>query len=131
VNSGGTPGRLSLATVVTVAACVAQAGCSATSESAIQPAIGNWAAHPSMIYQYRLPVTASSKPVRTLGPTKANYLGVGDPISGGFNKSNTKLALMDGLGWLNVGKVGPNTWKIVLSQNFQSPSGAAFTPSDK
>lgn len=88
------------------------------------------------VLQYHLPVTSSSKPYRTLGPTALNALGLGEPISGGFNESDSMVALADAFEWLDVGKVTPNTWKAVSSPNFNSGvafmlNSAAYTPSDK
>jgi hypothetical protein len=82
-------------------------------------------------YQYHLPVMPSSTPFHQLGPTKANYIGFGDPVSGGFNKSESNIAFGDADDWVDMGAVHSNKWKAVLSQSFQSPMGAAFTPSDK
>lgn len=83
-------------------------------------------------YQYKLPVTPSSTPIDTLGPTRKNVFGDGDPISGGFNKTETNLAFGDGYGWLDVGTVKKNKWTAETSINFGPYlEGAAYTPSDK
>ena len=83
-------------------------------------------------YQVKLPVTPSSEPINTLGPTVHNIFGYGDPISGGFNETETNLAIGDGDGWLDVGTVKTNKWKAKLSTAFPPwLDGAAYTPSDK
>ncbi len=68
--------------------------------------------------QYRLPVTPSSAPINTLGRTHHNIFGYGDPISGGFNETETNLAFGDGGGWLDVGTVKTNKWTTKLSTAF-------------
>lgn len=84
------------------------------------------------IAQYHLPLSPSGTPYNVLGPTPQNAFGIGDPVSGGFNKAETKLAIGDTGGWLDVGKVSSNTWSAVASPNFYSGlNGAAYTPSDK
>ncbi len=56
------------------------------------------------VYQYRLPVTPASKPFRILGPTPAGFSQGGQawasPITGGFNKAGTKVAIGDANGGL-------------------------------
>jgi hypothetical protein len=86
------------------------------------------------ILQYHFPV--SGTPYNTLGPTPLNTLGLGQPIAGGFNQTDSKLALADALEWLDIGKVTGNTWKAVSNPNFNAGlsfllNGAAYTPSDK
>ncbi|HEX4013355.1 MAG TPA: hypothetical protein VHX17_05610 [Candidatus Cybelea sp.] len=84
------------------------------------------------IAQYHLPLSASGKPFHTLGPTRQNAFGIGDPISGAFNKNDSKMAIGDTGGWLDIGKVSNNGWSDVASPNFYSGiDGAAYTPSDK
>jgi hypothetical protein len=68
---------------------------------------------------------------RLLGPTVTNVAGSGEPVSGGFNKANTAQADGDASGWLDVGKVVPNTYAGIASINFSAPEGAAYSPSDK
>jgi hypothetical protein len=83
-----------------------------------------------LTYQYHLPVTRNSTPFNTLGPTTMDKQGYGFPISGGFNKTESALALSDKYGWIDVGEVSANTWK--RQPNGLCPcGGAAFTPSDK
>ncbi len=81
--------------------------------------------------QYDLPLSPSGSPFNTLGPTPENLFGDGDPVSGGFNKNDTKMALGDAYGWLDKGTVSTNKWKAVTSVDLEAPEGAAFTPSDK
>lgn len=57
--------------------------------------------------------------------------GLGDPIAGGFNKAETKLALGDDDGWVDKGTLSTNKWKTATSIDFVTPEGAAYTPSDK
>jgi hypothetical protein len=84
------------------------------------------------ISQYHLPLAPGGTPFKTLGPTPLNAFGVGDPVSGGFNKAESKLALADSVGWLDLGQYPANKWTIVGSPNFISGlEGAAYTPSDK
>lgn len=84
------------------------------------------------IYVYTLPLSPSGSPSQTLGPTPVDYLGFGEPVSGGYNKTDSELAIGDAYGWLDLGKVSSNKWKDVdtvdLVGNVQ---GAAYTPSDK
>lgn len=84
------------------------------------------------IAQYHLPLAPSGTPFDTLGPTLLNAFGIGDPVAGGFNKGDTKIAVGDTGGWLDTGKLAANTWSAVASPNFYSGiDGAAYTPSDK
>jgi hypothetical protein len=81
--------------------------------------------------QYDLPLSPSGSPFNTLGPTPENLFGDGDPVAGGFNKGDTKLALGDAYGWLDKGTVSTNKWQTVTNDDLESPEGAAYTPSDK
>ena len=84
------------------------------------------------ISQYRLPLSPNGSPFNILGPTHLNAFGIGDPVSGGFNQADSKLAIGDTGGWLDVGKVSSNGWSQVANPNFYSGiEGAAYTPSDK
>ncbi len=84
------------------------------------------------ILQYHLPLSASGKPFNVLGPTRLNAFGIGDPVSGTFNQAETKSAIGDASGWLDIGNVRSNRWSDVASPNFYSGiEGAAYTPSDK
>jgi hypothetical protein len=86
-----------------------------------------------LIYQFDLPVTSSSTPVRTLGPTKTNASGLGDPIFGSFNKADNEFVIGD-VSWIDVGHVGGknNHWLVVTNSNFSAGVGAAaYSPSDK
>lgn len=84
------------------------------------------------IAQYHLPLSPSGKPFNVLGPTRQNAFGIGDPVSGGFNQAETKMAIGDTGGWFDIGGVSSNSWSLVSSPNFYSGiSGAAYTPSDK
>jgi hypothetical protein len=87
-------------------------------------------------YQYHLPVTSTSQPFNTLGPTAANGEGLGNPVAGGFNASETEFALGDGYGWFDVGTLPSNKWKDVATNDCPPEfaygcAGMAFTPSDK
>jgi hypothetical protein len=84
------------------------------------------------ISQYALPLSPSGAPFHTLGPIPQNAFEVGDPVAGGFNKAETKLAYGDTGGWIDIGNVLENKWTAVASPNFYSGlEGAAYTPSDK
>jgi hypothetical protein len=65
-----------------------------------------------MIYRYHLPVKTHSKPFQTLGPTDKDLWGEGQPDTGGFNRDDTKVALGDEFGWLDIGTVATNSWKV-------------------
>jgi len=81
------------------------------------------------IAQYSLPgLTAGA----VLGPTLENAFGCGDPVSGGYNKTDTQQADGDACGWVDQGVVASNKWKATAGIDFTGgPEGAAFTPSDK
>ncbi|HTV74053.1 MAG TPA: hypothetical protein VME66_10140 [Candidatus Acidoferrales bacterium] len=84
------------------------------------------------IYQYELPVTSASAPLKTLGPTASGFDSWGQPITGGFNKAETRLALGDQFGWLNVGATASNIWTGALNVDFLPyVLGASYTPSDR
>ena len=80
------------------------------------------------ISQYALPALTLTD---TLGPTLQNAFGCGDPVSGGFNKTDAMQADGDACGWVDVGKISSNKWKSVPGVEFSGLEGAAFTPSDK
>jgi hypothetical protein len=84
------------------------------------------------ISQYTMPVTSSSQPEKTLGPTPMNVLGAGQPIGLGFNAHDKAIAAGDSAGWLDLGTTATNKWKAVPSINLGDyVPGAAYTPSDK
>jgi hypothetical protein len=84
------------------------------------------------ISQYNLPLSPSGTPFKVLGPTYINAFGLGDPVSGGFNKTEKEIAIGDASGWLDLGNAATNSWHGVGSPNFYSGlNGAAYTPSDK
>lgn len=85
------------------------------------------------IYQYRLPLTPASKPFNTLGPTATGLsAALGQPNTGGFNRAETKIAIGDYGGWVNLGTVASNRWTAKLSmQLLPQPVSAAYTPSDR
>jgi hypothetical protein len=57
---------------------------------------------------------------------------LGDPIAGGFNPGDARIAIGDEKGWLDVGTVKTNKWQTVASPYFRDGlMGAAYTPSDK
>jgi hypothetical protein len=83
------------------------------------------------ISQYALPWVTSELPINVLGPTLQES-GKGVPISGGFDLSETRLALGDGMGWLDLGDVAENKWTVAAKNNLGSSAfGAAYVPSDK
>lgn len=84
--------------------------------------------------QYALPWTPSESPLDVLGPTYENLAGCGDPVSGGFNQKDSRQALGDACGWLDVGKIkkkGKSRYAAVTNPNFAGLEGAAYVPSDK
>ncbi len=84
------------------------------------------------VSQYHLPLSPSGTPFSVLGPTFLNAFGIGDPVSGGFNETETKMAIGDTGGWLDIGSVSGNAWSAVANPNFYSGiEGAAYSPSDK
>ncbi len=83
-------------------------------------------------YQYHLPVTTASKPFNTIGPTQANVEGLGAPVTGGFDSSDSKVVFGDAYGWIDRCVVSTNKCKAVANSNFpDGAGGAAYTPSDK
>jgi hypothetical protein len=82
-----------------------------------------------LIYQYHLPASSSSTPFRTLGPTKTNSSGYGDPDGMGFNQADTKIICGDAYGWFDVGIIKTNKWSMLTTPYSTGP--AAYTPSDK
>lgn len=83
-------------------------------------------------YQYRLPVTASSTPFASFGPTATNVQGLGDPIGGGMNATDTQMMFGDAEGWLDRCTISANKCNALANINFPGgSSGAAYTPSDK
>ncbi len=83
------------------------------------------------IYQYKLPLTPTSRPLNSLGPTTIINSG-GFPTSGSFNKTETGLVLGDSAGWVNIGTIPSNRWKSPLNLRFFPATGAAsYTPSDR
>jgi hypothetical protein len=83
--------------------------------------------------RYHLPISPSSTPFRTLGPTAPNYFGLGDPVAGGFNASGLRIGLGDAYGWIDVGRtLHFNKWRDVATTSCAfGCDGFAFTPSDK
>ncbi len=82
--------------------------------------------------RYHLPISPSSTPFRTLGPTAPNFIGLGDPVAGGFNQSDSMLGLGDAYGWIDVGTNRSNKWSDVATTSCAfGCEGFAFTPSDK
>jgi hypothetical protein len=84
-----------------------------------------------VIYQYKLPLSPGGKPFKTLGPTKTNKLGYGDPVSGGFNQGDTRVAQGDAYNFIDSGNVAKNYWLKRTNTSVYEPEGAAYTPSDK
>jgi hypothetical protein len=81
--------------------------------------------------QYKLPLAPSGSPFNILGPTRVNRWGFGEPVTGGFNKSETKLVFADLYNWLDVGTVSTNKWSTKQNTSIIQPEGAAYTPSDR
>lgn len=84
------------------------------------------------VSQYRQPLAAGGKPFAVAGPTPTTVFGVGNPVSGGFDQSDAKMAIGDSGGWTDLGSLASNAWKTPANLNFYSGvEGAAYTPSDK
>ncbi|HEY2473242.1 MAG TPA: hypothetical protein VGI19_00430 [Candidatus Cybelea sp.] len=82
------------------------------------------------VTQYALPWTGS--PIGSLGPTQIPAIGVADPISGGFDRSDSKIIIGDGYGWLDGINAKTNAAKVrSTAVCADGCGGAAFTPSDK
>ncbi len=81
--------------------------------------------------QYKLPLAASGSPFNILGPTRLNRWGFGEPVTGGFNKTETKLVFADLYNWLDLGVVATNKWAAKQNTGIIQPEGAAYTPSDR
>ena len=82
------------------------------------------------VTQYALPWTGV--PLQTLGPTLTPPFGAGDPVTGGFNRNDSKMIVGDAYGWLDGIALKSNTAKIQSTADCSSGcQGAAFTPSDK
>jgi len=82
------------------------------------------------VTQYALPWTGV--PLRTLGPTHTPSAGEGDPVSGGFNRKDSKMIIGDAYGWLDE-ITKSNTVKIRAAGEECAGGchGAAYTTSDK
>jgi len=80
--------------------------------------------------EYALPLTPSSMPIATYGPTLADLNGCGDPTSGGFNSAATKQVQGDAYGWSDLTNTNTNvsaaTWNI---DDLPSVPGAAYAAS--
>jgi hypothetical protein len=82
--------------------------------------------------RYHLPISPSSSPYRTIGPTAVNFFGLGDPVAGGFNPRDSRFGLGDAYGWLDVGRLPANQWRDIATTSCAfGCEGFAFTPSDK
>jgi hypothetical protein len=97
--------------------------------------VGNGGSTLSVIDQDARTISRYSLPglgaLSALGPTKMNLLGQGDPVAGGYNSTDTSIAIGDAYGWLDYGTVSSNLWKTTKNTSLGLPEGAAFTPSDK
>jgi hypothetical protein len=84
------------------------------------------------ICQLAMPVFAGETCSTLLGPTKQDFLGLGDPVSGDYNLAHNKLAQGDAYSWLDdTANVSGNIWKIKSGSSLIAPEGAAYTPSDR
>ncbi len=84
------------------------------------------------ICQLAMPASSGEVCSRTLGPTKADFMGLGNPVSGDFNLTQTKLAEGDAYGWLDTSvDLSSNIWKDKQNPGLLEPEGAAYTPSDR
>ena len=67
----------------------------------------------------------------TIGPTKLNAEGQGDPVAGGFNSADSVIGFGDASGWDDTCTTA-SLCKILSSANLPyGAEGYAFTPSDK
>jgi hypothetical protein len=83
------------------------------------------------VSQYALPWIKNELPFNVLGPT-LRRTHKGQPVSGGFDRSDANLALGDAESWIDVGNVGTNRWSVVRSRHIETGVfGAAYVPSDK
>jgi hypothetical protein len=82
-----------------------------------------------MVTPYALPWTGSAG--AALGPTKTNALGVGDPVAGGWNSTDSTMAIGDAYGWLDSITSGNKVKTAATINCSDGCEGAAFTPSDK
>lgn len=77
-----------------------------------------------LIYQF----TGSGSNSGKIGPI--GHLG--HPISGSFNATDTRIAIGDEKGWLDVGNLQKNQWNTVVNPYFRDGlMGAAYAQSDK
>lgn len=82
-----------------------------------------------VVDQYHLPVAVNATPFNISGPIG---FGVGLPVSGAFDSTDTKMVVGDALDWLDRGNIVTDTWKVSRAPTFTSGlGGAAYTPSDK
>lgn len=83
------------------------------------------------ISQYALPWVTSETPFNILGPT-LQEMGKGQPVSGGFDRSDRHFALGDADGWIDFGDVAANKWSVAGKKRLASGAlGAAYVLSDK
>jgi hypothetical protein len=77
-----------------------------------------------LVYQF----TTTGSQTGKLGPIGR----LGDPISGGFSADDSKIAVGDDKGWLDVGNLKSNKWTVVQNVYFRDGlMGAAYAISDK
>jgi hypothetical protein len=81
--------------------------------------------------RYALPWTGEQ--LHSLGPTKENLSGYGEPVMGGFNQGDASQALGDVYGWIDIERVAKHKRSAVANYNFsyENVFGAAYVPSDK
>ena len=80
-------------------------------------------------YEYKLPVTASSSPVATFGPTQQGLGSTGDPVSGGWNSGSTELAQGDCYGWVDLISSGNTVSTAITIDDLPCLLGAAYASS--
>ena len=67
-----------------------------------------------------------------LGPTATDIEGLGDPVSGGFNSTDTKVGFGDAYGWADACTIATMICKVHPSADMPDGSqGFAYQPSDK
>lgn len=81
-------------------------------------------------YVYGLPFNPSGTPT-ALGPTQKNLVGCGEPIVGGWNSGEVKIAIGDACGWVDTITSGNDATKAIANINFSGVAAAGYSPSDR
>jgi hypothetical protein len=84
-----------------------------------------------LTYEYALPLTSSSTPLATFGPTATGIAGYGDPVAGGWNSPISTLVQGDAYGWLDVTTAANVNTAVVNIDDLPSLEGAAYSKSNQ